>query len=142
MNHRVRVRIGDSEFEVEGPAEFVQQHMHRVEAMLDSERTPSDADHDLGSNDRSFGELLQALPSSSGTDRMLLAGKFAQETRPDRLFAIGEINALLKEQGVRLGNPSQTAANLIKAKLIFREKGKLRVSSQGEERLRALMTPS
>jgi hypothetical protein len=65
---------------------------------------------------------------------MLVAGWFTQEHSEDRLFSTRQANELLKEQGIKVGNPSQTIANLQTAKLIFREKGKYRIARLGQER--------
>lgn len=143
MVHRIRVNFSAQEFEVEGPSEFVERTASRLETIVGGGRAvPSDVP-DLGNaTDGSFGQILQEAKALTGTDKFLVAGHFVQQRNGERLFTTAEANELLKEQGVKLGNPSQTAANLLKAKLIFRERGKFRVSKQGEDRLRALESAS
>jgi hypothetical protein len=146
MTHRIHLNLGAREFEVEGSAEFVERHASRLEELFASNRAtqgdapspPAPSHSQPRDQAETFGEALQAVASSAGTDRFLLAGSFVQAQSEDRLFTTREANELLKEQAVKLGNPSQTAANLLSAKMIFREKGKFRVSRQGEERLKQL----
>lgn len=81
------------------------------------------------------------MASTSGTDQLLLAASYVEDGNPDKLFTTGEANKLLKEQGIKLSNPSQTATNLQKAKLIFREKGKMKIGKPGLDRLKAIGGP-
>jgi hypothetical protein len=141
--HRIRVDFVNRAFEVEGPAEFVESHAARLQDAL-APTVPG------ASNPRTvaakavmegkgpFGEVLHQLTSTSGTDRLLLAAWYVESASSAKLFTTGEANKLLKEQGIKLSNPSQTAANLQKAKLIFRDKGKLKIAKPGLDRLEAI----
>jgi hypothetical protein len=143
--YRIRISSGRRELEVEGSEEFVRSFADQFEQLFDQQQaSPSAERPDKGLGDEldftdSFGALFQRLQSAAGTDRLLLAGRFVQRQSNDHLFSTGEANELLKEQGVKLGNPSQTLANLIKAKFVFRERGKCRVSRRGDEHLKQLM---
>lgn len=136
----MRINLSTQEIEVEGPEEFVERHIAEfLEAKPSSQDLSSTGGDDATGVPDTFGEFLQTVSSTAGTDRMLLAGWFVQQRSSDRLFTTRETSQLLREQGIRLGNPSQTAANLLKAKLIFRESRKFRVARSGEERIREIL---
>ena len=85
----------------------------------------------------SLGELLHHLPrSATDVDRMLLAGHFAQSRSADNAFSTGEANALLTEQGVKIGNPSQSVKQNVVARRVFRHQRRYRVSQIGLDYLR------
>ncbi len=88
----------------------------------------------------SFGELLQQLPrAASDVDRMLTAGYFAYLRSADKSFSTGEANALLTEQGVKVGNPSQCVRQNLVAKRVFKHLGRYRVSQTGLDYLRQML---
>ena len=89
-----------------------------------------------------FGEVLQTLPrAASVTDQMLLAGWFAQQNNPNNSFATRDASALLLQQGVKVGNPSQCLANNLKAKRLFKVSGgDYRVARAGIEYLTELQS--
>jgi hypothetical protein len=62
---------------------------------------------------------------------MLLAGYFAQSRSADQSFSVGEANALLTEEGVKIGNPAQS----VKQNLVARSQGRYRVSQIGVDHL-------
>ena len=88
----------------------------------------------------SLGELLHRLPRSA-TDvyRMLLAGHVAQSRSADRSFSTGEANALLTEQGIKIGNPSQSVKQNLVARRVFRHQRRYRVSQIGLDHLAQLL---
>ena len=143
LTHRIRVDYLNRAFEVEGPVEFVESHASRLEDAFSSTapgisnaRTPVPKAGPEGKG--AFGEVLHRLTSTSGTDRLLLAALYVEDASPDNLFTTGEANALLKQQRIKLSNASQTASNLQKAKFVFREKGKLKITQSGLDRLTAI----
>jgi hypothetical protein len=72
-------------------------------------------------------------------DRMLLAGYFAHLQSADRSFATGEASALLTEQGIKIGNPSQCVRQSLAAKRVFKHQGRYRVSQTGADHLRQMV---
>jgi hypothetical protein len=97
----------------------------------------------LSFGDMSLGELLHHLPrSATDVDRMLLAGHFIQSRSGDTSFGTGEANALLAEQGVKIGNPSQSVKQNVVARRVFRHQRRYRVSQIGIDHLAQLLGPA
>ena len=151
---RIRLTIGTHELDLEGSEEFIDAHMGLVADLLG--RLPADAatrddppadpaslaaGQDGSVTDLEFGEALFMLPGgASGTDKILLAGKFAQITSDNNTFDTREANQLLLGQGIRLANPSQSLKNNLKAKRVFKFEGRFRVSRDGENHLETLIS--
>jgi hypothetical protein len=150
---RLRVNLAQSEFEVEGSEAFVRTYAERFDALLDrlghhsakpGEPPPADArpasTPALSLDNTSLGELLHHLPrSATDVDRMLLAGYVAQARAPDKAFSTGEANTLLTEQGVKIGNPSQSVRQNLVSKRVFRHQRRYRVSQIGIDHLAHLL---
>jgi hypothetical protein len=152
---RLRINLAQREFEVEGSEAFVRTYASHFETLLkrfdgEEEAVPEPAPPPLlqgipvdGSpTHRSFGELLHHLPrAASDVDRILVAGHFVQARSNDRSFSTGEANALLTEQGVKVGNPSQCVKQNVVAKRVFKHQGRYRVSQTGDDHLRQILGP-
>lgn len=130
---------------MEGSETFVREWASRIETLLDRFDGPvrttrvDPATVDGATAEETFGEWVHRLPrSATDVDRMLAAGHFAQKRRTDRAFATGEANALLTEQGIKVGNPSQCIKQNLVAKRVFKHEGRYRVSQHGVEHLRRL----
>jgi hypothetical protein len=150
---RLRINLSQREFEVEGSEAFVKAYVDRFEAWLAGfdAATPAEpaslpaprartepAPRPLRAD--TFGELLQRLPrAASDVDRMLAAGYFGYMRSADKSFSTGEANALLTEQGVKVGNPSQCVRQNLIAKRVFKHQGRYRVSQTGLDYLRQLL---
>jgi len=151
---RLRVNLAQSEFEVEGSEAFVRTYVERFDALLDrlgraqaveqtADPAPPPCAPALPVTDRSLGELLHHLPrSATDVDRILLAGHFAQSRSADASFSTGEANSLLTEQGVKIGNPSQSVKQNLVAKRVFRHQRRYRVSQIGIDYLVQLLGPA
>jgi hypothetical protein len=150
---RLRVNLAQSEFEVEGSEAFVRTYAERFDALLDRlGRAQPDApvaDPARPQNAvavsvaANLGELLHHLPrSATDVDRILLAGHFAQSRSADASFATGEAHDLLTEQGVKIGNPSQSVKQNLVAKRVFRHQRRYRVSQIGIDHLAQLLGPA
>ncbi len=149
---RLRINLSQREFEVEGSEAFVKAYVDRFEAWLagfdaaalDPAPLPSpDARAEPAPRQlraETFGELLQRLPrAASDVDRMLAAGYFGYLRSADKSFSTGEANALLTEQGFKVGNPSQCVRQNLIAKRVFKHQGRYRVSQTGLDYLRQLL---
>lgn len=153
---RLRINLAQREFEVEGSETFVRTYASRFETLLkrfdgEDETAPEpDPPPPLQGimvagppSPRSFGELLHHLPrAASDVDRILVAGHYVQARSNDRSFSTGEANALLTEQGVKLGNPSQCVKQNVIAKRVFKHQGRYRVSQTGADHLRQILGPA
>ena len=150
---RLRINLSQREFEVEGSEAFVEGYAQRFDAWLGRldnsvEAPPAAPAHrvgraparPVGPGAESFGELLLRLPrAASDVDRILTAGYFAHQRSADRSFSTGEANALLTEQGVKVGNPSQSVRQNLAAKRVFKHLGRYRVSQTGLDYLRQML---
>ena len=155
---RLRVNLAQSEFEVEGSEAFVRTYAERFDALLDrlngrpaddppvraarpAAQLPSTPPKALDFD--SLGEYLHHLPrSATDVDRVLVAGYVAQSRSTDNSFSTGEANALLTEQGVKIGNPSQSVKQNVVAKRVFRHQRRYRVSQIGMDQLTQLLGPA
>jgi hypothetical protein len=147
---RLRINLSQGEFEVEGSEAFVRGYAERFEALLERLNggadapapapTPLLAGIPVAGPARSFGEVIHHLPrTATDVDRILAAGHFAQLRSADRSFATGEANALLTEQGIKVGNPSQCVKQNLVAKRVFKHQGRYRVAQTGIDHLRQLL---
>jgi hypothetical protein len=151
---RLKVTTRWGTLEVEGDPGFFAKYETNIESMLAQleEHVPMAADApleaqaaDLGSVGatgqdelpEAFGEQLLTLPkNASGTDQILLAGAYLQRTSESSSFLTKDANALLIGQGVKLSNASQSMANNLKAKRVFKvARNAYRVSKPGLDHL-------
>ncbi len=161
---RLRLNLSQGEVEIEGSERFVARYAERFDALLARLPLRDDAAVPLAAaapalpaqaapdaplplaparDDQHFGLLLQALPrSASDVDRILLAGYHVQRFSADKSFGTGEANALLVEQGIKVGNPSQCVKQNLIARRVFRHQRRYRLSQVGQEHLRQLLGPS
>jgi hypothetical protein len=150
---RLRINLSQREFEVEGSESFVEGYAQRFDAWLgrldhaveappaaEASRVGRAPTRAGGPGAESFGELLQRLPrAASDVDRILAAGYFAHMRSADKSFSTGEASALLTEQGVKVGNPSQSVRQNLAAKRVFKHLGRYRVSQTGLDYLRQML---
>jgi hypothetical protein len=152
---RVRISLSASELEVEGVEEFVAQYAEAINSLIIRledqpiqsptavQAAPAGASPGAAQapkEQREFGEVLHSLPSNaSGSDRILVAGWYAQKSSADNTFSTGEANQLLLGQGIKLSNASQALKGAISAKRVFKVGSRYRVSRTGEEHLRSLI---
>jgi len=112
----------------------MQIRLERLEAHDRTEGSESRAEFLL--DHVALGELLHRLPrDATDADRMLLAGHGAQVRSIDNSFSTGESNALLTEQGVKIGNPSRSVKMNVIARRVFRHQRRYRVSQIGLDHL-------
>ncbi len=71
---------------------------------------------------------------------MLISGYYVQKNNPENGFSTNKAaNDLLKEQGIKVGNPSQAIATNKSAKRVFAlQQGKFRVSQPGVDHINSL----
>ncbi len=162
---RLKINLSSGEFEVEGSEAFVERYVERIDALFAGLATgkragPTISDSSAIGNGGSasparptngvagatapshIGEWLEHLPrSATDVDRMLLAGYFAQLRSGDQSFGTGEAAALLLDQGIKVGNPSQCVKQNLVAKRVFKHQRRYRVSQTGHDQLRQLLGP-
>lgn len=150
-NGRIRVSLSAGEIEVEGTEAFVAKYDETINIILQRLRegktppgpAPSPQPQPGGEQKvkslDGFGEALHGFANAAtDTDKMLLAGSFAQGASADNAFATKAASELLIEQGVKPSNPSQCMTNNLKAKRVIKVGKKYRVSKVGEAHLQKL----
>jgi hypothetical protein len=160
---RLRINLSQGEFEVEGSEAFVERYAERIDALFaglanghGNEPAPalpaaataprtvnaSPSNGAAATAPEHLGEWLEHMPrSATDVDRMLLAGYYAQVRSADQCFGTGEANALLTDQGIKVGNPSQCVKQNLVAKRVFKHHRRYRVSQTGLDQLRQLLGP-
>lgn len=158
---RLKINLSQGEFEVEGSEAFVERYAERIDALFAGlakgrSEPPAMAPAQANGSDKPgrpvsaaaarapehLGEWLEHLPrSSTDVDRMLLAGYYVQIRSSDQCFGTGEANALLTDQGIKVGNPSQCVKQNLVAKRVFKHHRRYRVSQTGLDQLRLLLGP-
>lgn len=146
----IRVSLSAGEIEVEGTEDFVAKYDETIDIILQRLREgktppgpapspqPQPGEEKVKSLD-GFGEALHGFSNAAtDTDKMLLAGSFAQSAGADNAFATKAASELLIEQGVKPSNPSQCMTNNLKAKRVIKVGKKYRVSKVGEAHLQKL----
>lgn len=152
----VRISLSAGELEIRGSEDFVAKYDGVVDELLDKLRdvpVTSVATNVTAPNGSSgggggatnggelppFGEMLHRLPSdATGTDRILLAGLYAQRDSADSTFATAEANKMLIEQGIKLSNPTQSLNNAQSAKRVFKVGKRWKVAKPGEDHLKSM----
>lgn len=151
---RIKFDPATGAFEVEGAEAFVRAMFDNMSSLLGERetkepppaevarkptesRSPKQTPHHAFA--ASFGEYLQDFAPENDIDRVLVAGRYAQHLAEDNAFKTAEVNRILKEQGIKVGNPSQAVKGNLDSKRVFIvKKGAYRVSTTGEEHLNTL----
>lgn len=144
---KIQLKIGDIEVTVEGTAEFVseqymavlnnlqafqkgvfgipEKEVHKQTIVENSKTEIAGERIQEKSSDlpKSFDEWLGKLPAkSSGTDKILLAGYFAQHFGSGDDFKVRDATKVLKANGMEVGNPSGLLLSVWRGKRGFIEK--------------------
>ncbi|TVQ41462.1 MAG: hypothetical protein EA356_00290 [Geminicoccaceae bacterium] len=154
---KLRVNLQAREFEVEGSEAFVESYGARIEQLLHrlvegartapEEATAADeptavapAPAAATTDDGGFGAFLHALPrNATDVDRILLAGWFVQAHNAERTFTTADANRHLVDQGIKVGNASQSVKQNLLAKRAFQvQRGRYRVAQPGLQHLTQL----
>jgi hypothetical protein len=140
---RLRVNLTTREFEVEGSESFVREYSEKMQNALTASTLPrhkpqpavqATPEPDMPTSSAglpaTFGEYLHMFPSDiKDMDKILIAGYYAQQNNPENIFTTAAANKLLKEQSIRLSNPTNCIKhNKDAKKVITISKGKFRVS--------------
>lgn len=159
---RFSVNILSGLIEIEGPVDFVRDQVVNLEGTAKclrelitpkqnspgAEESSTEASQSVSASDLpdTFGELLTRLPKDADkTDKVLYAGLYVQKHSQDNSFRTRDVAKLLRDYAVKIGNPSQTLKNCVKANKLVplpkagKKEAKYRVESNYEsEMLQAL----
>lgn len=160
MEAKVRISYGTREFEAEGSEAFVLSQLGNLATLMEILASGDSISDDDGNVEQAAGDTTEApsntgssssLPDSFGEylnqfkkglnqdDQMLVAGYFVQCNSSDNAYSTKEANELLKEQGVKVGNPSQAVSvSKVSKKVFALQKGRFRVSRPGVDHINSL----
>ncbi|MFC1947021.1 hypothetical protein ACFLXY_03770 [Chloroflexota bacterium] len=171
-NSRIKINIYTGEFEFEGSEDFVRDQLSslpdtvnaivsilpnvgvtKYQPQLPAENQAIYEKPDVVSSTTksgidlpdSFGEWHNKFPQKlQNTDLVLMTGYFIQKTSEGNSFETSGVTNLLKEQGIKLSNPSVFIKSLQQTKhvIIIGKRGKLnrfRVSPTGESRIKEIL---
>ncbi len=140
---RLHVNLTTREFEVEGSESFVREYSEKIQNMLAtsaaSRHKPQPAVQETVEQEKptastdlpaTFGEYLHMFPSDlKDVDKILIAGYYIQRNVPENAFTTVAASKLLKDQSIKLANPSNCVKhNRDAKKVIAISKGRFRVS--------------
>lgn len=169
-NAKVRINVNTGDIEFEGSEQFVNEQMNNLETTIDiiaqllentteqnedekfmkkrkeeeQEKLSSVEEHSLIPPE-TFGEWLHKFKSNiSDSDKALITAYFVQKQSTDNDFKTKQVSDTLKDQGIKLSNPSTFLKLLARKKYMFqtRKVGSLifqRVSADGVEYLKTLL---
>jgi len=124
----MRVRIGEAEIEVTGPAAYVEEKvqefvLERAAAVTrPPETTSSQASEDGTPKGKALspGEVFKKLSPQTDVDRVLVGAYYLEKVRSQESFTVAEVSAVLKEAKRRPPtNPSDALAKNIKKGLVM-----------------------
>lgn len=158
---KIRINLNSREFEIEGSEEFINSHSVKIDNFLEllkNSPIPAIVEQPIISNQvantnkpiaqsnsempDNFGEYYHQIPKTAkDSDKMLIAGHFAQQISSENSFGTKDATTLLLDQGVKLSNPSMFLTQNVKTKYIIKlTKGKFRVSKSGTEHIQKLLS--
>jgi len=150
---RIKLSVGSTELEVEGPESFVKPYADKVGAALEAilaqapaaavaeapgVGAPATADTEVPA---SFGECYGRVARDAlQRDKILAAAYWVQSNSAHGAFATQEASELLREQGVKLGNASDCVKQNVREGRTFKHgKGTYRLTETGAEEARKLL---
>ncbi|MCH8343827.1 MAG: hypothetical protein IH983_07555 [Planctomycetes bacterium] len=155
---RIRVNFSLREIEIAGDRETIEHFLQRFDSIIDGFKaapTPT-APMQIAPPGQlplaqtgappgtgmpaEFGEYLhQFADSVSEVDRVLIAASFVQANESENSFRTRDANALLQEQGIRLGNASECVRRNVSARRVFSMgQSRYRLSRVGLQHLQGL----
>lgn len=162
---KFKLNIKTGEVEIEGSEAFVERQIQQLETLIEtvglrtqqrkegSEGVPVDTNESPTSQQltikeelppASFGEWMHSFRADiNDLDKALITARYVQSQSPENDFKTSEVNNSLKDQGIKLSNPSSCLKRLGEKKLMFqtRKVGSLkfmRVSVDGQKHLESL----
>lgn len=156
---RIRINFSTHEFEFEGSETFITKYLDKFEDVIESfkgkpitKSTPGKVKPEgiktipLDSEvPEKFGEYLQKYSDTSDVNKVLIAAYFAELKSDDKTFKTAEADMLLKEQSIKVANPSACIKMHLDKKRIFvhakhaKKENKYKVSKKGKEFLDTLL---
>lgn len=158
MDAKIRISYGIREIEIEGSEIFVREQLENFSSTIEAFALSNVVDKEVQEDSdgrtipnqeppeiapklpETFGEYLSHFSKGVRQDeQILIAGYFAQGNSSEKSFTTKEANDLLKEQGVKLTNPSQSVSHNKGVKRVFATKrGSFRVSQDGIDHIKSL----
>jgi len=165
-NARIHLKLGEIEFTIEGSADYVSRQYKEMEENLhlkerltgetgtanqptSSKRkrtTTTKKKKSLQATTQDFTQWLDNLPKDlKNRDKALVAGYFNQLRSKEHVFRVRDINNTLKNQGIKITNPSSLINNLVKTQNILKQVSRegrqkyFQLTKEGEKHIRDLL---
>ena len=156
---RLRANASTREFEIEGSSDFIEKYWPELKGLLSSPVAPEVSEVSevsepsvpavqpvaakQSSTDElpgTFGEFLSSFGDLNGTQQALVAGFYYQKKlSEDNYFSTGDVDRLLKDQAIKLSNPSRSIRLNLEAKRVFKDGNRYRLTQDGEKEVKSLL---
>ncbi|MFW6100760.1 MAG: hypothetical protein ACOC90_05185, partial [Bacteroidota bacterium] len=100
----------------------------------------------LQTTTQDFSQWLENLPKDlKNRDKLLVAGYFNQLRSKNHTFRVRDLNNTLKNQGIKISNPSSLINNLLKTQNVLRQVSRegrqkyYQLTKEGEKYIRDLL---
>lgn len=146
-NVRLRIKVGEKEFEAEGPADFVEQMLAKFDPQK-STAAPSRSSSGTGTEGlgaggkpQSVGEFVRLLGITKHTDLVLAFGYYLEKYKGQTDFTPADINACYYDTKREASNTSQAIIQNMRSGRLMQAKGeggaraKYIVTSTGEQQV-------
>ncbi|MFW5916511.1 MAG: hypothetical protein ACOCTM_03460 [Bacteroidota bacterium] len=165
-NAKIHLKIGDIEFTIEGSPDYVARQYKAMEKQLhlrdrltgetDTSQKPASRKRprttttkkkkSLQTTTQDFSQWLENLPKDlKNRDKLLVAGYFNQLRSKNHTFRVRDLNNTLKNQGIKISNPSSLINNLLKTQNVLRQVSRegrqkyYQLTKEGEKYIRDLL---
>lgn len=153
-NAKIHLKVGEIEISIEGSPDYVKEQYNQMAKDLNLHQNLQGKSNEkektkarkstktqktkktesqkgtIESAKEDFGEWLKDLPKGlKNSDKILLAGYFNQMSSENSSFRVRDVNNILKNQGIKINNPSSMVNNLVKNQNILKE-----VSREGRQK--------
>jgi predicted transcriptional regulator len=153
---RIYVKVGEIEFSIEGNPEYVNEQYQQMAKDLNlqqklqgsvQQQEKSKAEKSAPeSTIEDFSEWVKNLPKGlKNRDKVLLAAYFNQLRSMNNVFRVRDVNKILKNQGIKITNPSSMINNLAKSQKILQQVSRegrqkyFQITKEGERHIKALL---
>ena len=149
-NAKIHLKTGDIEFTIDGSPDYVALQYKEMEKQLhfrerltgksDTSQKPASTKRpritttknkkSLQTTTQDFSQWFENLPKDlENRDKLLVAGYFNQLRSKDHTFRVRDLNNTLKNEGIKITNPSSHINNLVKSQNLLKQ-----VSREGRQK--------
>ena len=163
---KIHLKIGEIEFTIEGSPDYVTKQYNEIQKSLNlresltveseetrntrpsrrTRTTTTKKKKSLQATTQDFAQWLENLPKNlKNRDKVLVAGYFNQLRSKDHIFRVRDINNTLKNQGIKISNPSSLINNIVVSQNIVQQISRegrqkyFQLTKEGEKYIRDLL---